>query len=284
MRTIVLLLLFSAIFASCGDNKTSTEGDDILAEVNGNFLYKKSLQSALPSGLSYEDSVIFARDYIRSWAEDILLFNVAKDNIKDNEKVEEMVNSYRKSLIIHLYQQELVNQRVSTNISDDETIDYYESNKEIFVLKKPLIKGLFIKIPSNASQLNDVRKWYKSETYEAVDNLEKYSLLNAVNYEYFYDKWVPVSDILAKIPLKRDNPEEYINMNRHIELQDTAFYYFLNVTEFLNIGDQEPYDFARAEARNMLTNIKKVNFIRDMKRELFNEAIRKNKIKSNYLQ
>jgi hypothetical protein len=282
MRTIVLLLLFSAIFASCG-GKTSIK-DDILAEVNGNFLYKEDLRSVLPYGLSGDDSVAFTKNFIRSWAEDILLYEVAEENVKDSEKVEELVNNYRKSLIIHSYQQQLVNQRVSTNISENDITNYYENNKEIFVLKTPLIKGLFVKVPSNAPRLNELREWYKSETYDAVDNLEKYSLINAVSYEYFYDKWTRVSDVLAKIPLKQADPEDYINKNRHIELQDTAFYYFLNVTDYLQVGDQEPYDFARLEAKDMLINIKKIDFMRNMKEDMFKEAIRNNKIKSNYLK
>ncbi|NDV59935.1 peptidylprolyl isomerase [Bacteroides sp. 519] len=283
MRTIVFLLLFSLIYASCSDSKTSAEAN-VLAEVNGNFLYKDDLQAALPYGLSYDDSVMFARNYIRNWAENILLYDVAKENIKDNLKVDELVENYRRSLIVHSYQQELVNQRVSTNISEDEIAAYYEDNKEAFVVKTPLIKGLFIKVPVNAPRLNDVRDWYRTETYDAVENLEKYSLLNAVSYDYFYDKWTLVSDILAKMPLKGNKPEEYINKNRHIELQDTEFYYFLNVTEYLNEGDQEPYDFARLEAKDMLINIKKIDFMRNQKTDMFNEAIRKNKIKSNYLE
>lgn len=282
MQRIVLLLLFSVIFASCGDKKSA--GDDILAEINGIALYKKDLQAALPARLAYDDSVMFARNYIRNRAEDILLYDVARENIKDSEKIEELVNNYRESLIIHTYQQELVNQRVTNNISENEITSYYENNKDIFVVKNPLIKGLFIKIPSNAPRIDEVRKWYKQETYDAVDNLEKYSLLNAVSYDYFYDKWTPVSDILAKMPLNEEHPERYIKEKKHIELRDTAFCYFLNVTDYLNTGDPEPYDFAWLEAKDMLTNIKRIDFIRNMKKEMFNEAIRNNKIKSNYLE
>ena len=85
--------------------------------------------------------------------------------------------------------------------------DYYEKNKELFKLENPLIKGLFIKVPLTAPQLNNVRRWYKTEKQDAVESLEKYSLQNAVKYEYFYDKWVSVTDILDMIPLKVDTPE-----------------------------------------------------------------------------
>ena len=92
--------------------------------------------------------------------------------------------------------------------------------------------------------MNNVRRWYKTEKQDAVESLEKYSLQNAVKYEYFYDKWVSVTDILDMIPLKVDTPEEYVNKHRQVELKDTAFYYFLNVSDYRGVGEEKPYEFA----------------------------------------
>ena len=52
-------------------------------------------------------------------------------------------------------------------------------------MESPLIKGLFIKVPLTAPQLNNVRRWYKTEKQDAVESLEKYSLQNAVNMNTF---------------------------------------------------------------------------------------------------
>ena len=101
-------------------------------------------------------------------------------------------------------------------------------------------------------------------------------------YEYFYDKWVSLADILDLIPLKTDSPEEYINKNRHVELKDTAFYYFLNVSDYRAVGEQEPYEFAMPEAKDMLVNIKRVDFMRQVKDDLYKRAIDRKKIIYNY--
>jgi len=279
--SISFLLILLLVCVAC-ENNGRQAGENVLAEIDGVFLFKQDLQSALPTGLSADDSLLFAENYIRNWAEDILLYDIAEENIRNNEDIEKLVQNYRKSLIVHAYQQELINQRLSTNIPEDEITRFYESNRELFIAKRPLIKGLFIKVPLNAPQLNDLRKWYRTETYEAVEKLEKYSLLNAVSYDYFYDRWTPVTEILGKMPLKETDPEQYINRNRNIELQDTAYHYFLNVTDYLKPGDQEPYDFARPEVKDMLVNIKKIDFMKNMKNELYNNALRKDRIKLNY--
>lgn len=281
MRTIGPLLLSILFCVSCAD-KRDHGGQTPLVEVDGNFLYKEDLQSVLPAGLSKEDSTLFAEHYIRSWAEELLLYKKAESNIPDNADIDRLVDNYRKSLIMHTYQQELMNQKLSEEISEQEYADFYNKNKDVFKLERPLIKGLFIKVPLTSPQLSSVRKWYRTETREAVEHLEKYSLQNAVKYEYFYDKWVPVADVLDLIPLKVSSPQEYVDRNRQIELKDTAFYYFLNVTDYRAEGEEEPYEIARSKVKDMLLNMKQAEFMKEVKNDLYQRAVDRKKIIYNY--
>lgn len=251
-------------------------------ELDGNFLYHEDLQSVLPADLSKDDSLLFAEHYIRNWAEDVLLYEKAQSNIPNSDEIDKLVENYRKALIMHTYQQELINQTLSEEISEAELTGYYEKHQELFKVERPLMKGLFIKVPLTAPQLGSVRRWYKTETREAVEHLEKYSFQNAVKYEYFYNKWVPLSEVLDMIPLQTEMPEEYVSKNRHVELKDTAFHYFLNVTDYRAIGEEEPYEFAMSEVKDMLVNIKQVDFMRRVKDDLYKQAIDKKKIIYNY--
>ncbi|WP_071145785.1 hypothetical protein [Bacteroides ihuae] len=277
MRVIISLLIFVSLFGSCA-RKNDHIGKTPLVEVDGHFLYKEELRTAVPEGLSKDDSLLFAEHYIRNWAEDILLYNKAKSNVPDNGEIDKLVENYRKALIMHTYEQELINQKLTEELSEQEITDYYEKNRNLFVLEHPLIKGLFIKVPLTAPRVNKVRKWYKMKTSEAIDYLEKYSLQNAVSYEYFYDKWVSVSDILDKIPLKGLTPENYLQINRQVELKDTAYYYFLNVSEYRKSGEQEPYELAKFEIKDMLINMKRVEFMRNVKDDLYQRAMSNKKI------
>ena len=281
MRKTGLLLISLLFCVSCTD-KHDHKGQTPLVEVDGNFLYKEDLQAVFPAGLSKDDSLLFAEHYIRSWVEDVLLFNQAQSNIPDNGEIDKLVANYRKALIMHTYQQELISQKLSGEIPEQEIADYYEKNKELFKLDRPLMKGLFIKVPLTAPQLGNVRKWYKTETQDAVEHLEKYSLQNAVKYEYFYDKWVPVSEVLDMLPLKVPNVDEYLDKNRHVELKDTAFHYFLNVSDYRGAGEEKPYEFARSEVKDLLVNQKRVNFMEQVKNDLYQQAVNKKKIIYNY--
>ncbi|MEG1563230.1 MAG: peptidyl-prolyl cis-trans isomerase [Bacteroides sp.] len=281
MRITDFLLIPFLVCMSCAE-KHDPDGQTPLVKVDGYFLYKADLHAVLPAGLSKEDSTLFAEHYIRNWVEETLLYKKAQSNIPDNSEIDRLVENYRKALIMHSYQQKLISQKLSDEIPEEELTAFYTHNQELFKLEHPLIKGLFIKVPLTSPQLSSVRKWYKNESREAVDHLEKYSLQNAVKYEYFYDKWVPVADVLDLIPLKDSTPETYVNENRYIELKDTAFYYFLHVSDFRAKGEQEPYELALKQINGMLVNRKQVDFMKQVKRDLYQQAMDKKKIIYNY--
>ena len=273
MRILVLLLITLLGCGACKEQRDH-KGKTPLVEVDGNFLYKEDLMSVLPVGLSKDDSILFTEHYIRSWTEEILLYEKAANNIPDNVDVDKLVENYRKALIMHTYQQELINQKLTNDISEQEITDYYGQNKELFKLENPLIKGLFIKVPLTAPQLNNVRRWYKSEKQDAIESLEKYSLQNAVKYEYFYDKWVDFDEVMDNIPIHVSNPNAFLKANKYVEVADSSYCYLLNIKEYLPFGSVEPYDYASSHVTEMLVNQRKVEFLKKFEDELYNDAIR----------
>ena len=278
-----VILVIAAAMTGCGQEHNH-KGKTPLVEVSGEFLYKEDLQAALPLNISKDDSVLFAEHYIRNWIEDALLFDKAEGNIPDNDKISKLVENYRRALIMHTYQEELVNQKLANDISEEEINAYYEKNKELFRLDNPLVKGLFIKVPLSSPDLGNVRVWYRKNNQDVIEKLEKYSLRNAVSYDYFYDRWTSVPDVAAKIPLKvLDTDANYLDKNRNVEVKDTAFCYFLHIEDFLGKDKQKSLDFARDEIKEILINLKRVEFINKVKEDLYQRASDRNKIIYYYL-
>ena len=279
IQNICLWVLCLLVAGACGKPKYDHQGRTPLVELDGNFLYKEDLAAVQPAGQSADDSLLFAGHYIRNWAEDILLYEKAQDNIPNSDEIEKLVHNYRKALIMHTYQQALIHQKLSEDISEEELRAYYEQNKTAFKADVPLIRGLFIKVPLTAPRLARVRQWYKDERQEAVEHLEKYSFQNAVKYEYFYDKWLPALEVLSWMPLDVPDVDAYFARNRRVEVKDTAFWYFLNVAGYIPTGAQEPYEAAKLLVNDMVLNQKQVEFLNRVKGELYREALDAGKIK-----
>lgn len=279
MRNICLLGLMMLLVGACGKPQYDHKGRTPLVELDGNFLYQEDLAAVQPVGQSKDDSLLFAEHYIRNWAEDILLYEKAQNNIPDNAEIEQLVKNYRKALIMHVYQQSLTQEKLAEEITEADLQTYYDTNKDVFKAEAPLMKGLFIKVPLTSPGIGRVRQWYKDERQSAVEHLEKYSLQNAVKYEYFYDKWIPASEILSLMPLREEKVDAYFAKNRHVELKDTAYWYFLNVSDYIPTGGQEPYEAARSAVSEMVVNRKQVEFLNQVKGDLYNEAVEDGKLK-----
>ena len=278
MRTTGLVLILGCLLGACTETHDH-KGRTPLVELKGHFLYQEDLHAVLPVALSAEDSLQFAERYIHNWVENTLLYEKAQHNIPDGAEIDKQVENYRRALIMHTYQQALISQKLGRDISDNDLKAYYDSNQAAFKLENPLVKGLFIKVPLQAAGINKVRRWYRDDSQEAVEELEKYQMQHAVKYEYFYDKWLSAADVLSWIPLQQDKVEDYLDKHRQIELKDTAFYYFLNIRDFRQAGEQEPFELARSQVKDMLLNMKQVQFMERVKDDLYKQAEEKNEIK-----
>jgi hypothetical protein len=132
--------------------------------------------------------------------------------------------------------------------------------------------------------LADVRRWYKKNTQDVIEKLEKYSLRNAVTYDYFYDQWRSLDELEAMLPTKKLESESgRLKQGHNVELKDTAFHYFLHIEEYLGKGEQKPLDFAQEEIKEILINLKRVDFVNRVKEDLFRQASDKNGIIYYYL-
>lgn len=273
-------IITAFVLLSSGCTETvDHKGKTPLVQVGDNYLYMEDVMAVTPPGISEKDSAEMVDRYIKNWIYDMLLYAKAEGNIPDDAGINELVNSYRRELITHTYIEQIVSQEVENLIPDSEVEEYYNENKDAFLAVEPYIKGLYIKVPKTASGISQVRQWYKDGSERSVDKIEKYGLRNAVDYEYFYDRWRSVNDFFLRLPTDADKEKNNIGKNKNIELSDSAFYYFLHIEDYLGKGEILPLEYAGKDIREIIMNNKRVEFITKMKKDLYDEACDNNDIK-----
>jgi hypothetical protein len=276
-------LIFLVFGSSCNTDSSSPVFENkILVKVKGHVLTRNELDSVLLKGLTPNDSLIAAESYINRWIKDVLMYDWAKNNLDSKKEIDRLVENYRKSLIIYQYQEQLITEKMSPDITEQEIQKYYADNKDKFRLETTLVKGLFIKIPIDAPQINKIKEWYKSSSVSDLENIEKYSIQNAVNYDYFYDRWVSINEIATLFPIHHRNLEMKLKQQRQIEVQDETCIYFLNVKDILLSGNQAPYEQVVPNIKAMLLNRKKAAFLRTTENDLYQMAEQKGLIERNY--
>lgn len=278
-RYLFCIITAFVLLASGCTETVDHKGKTPLVQVGDNYLYMEDVMAVTPPGISEKDSAEMADRYIKNWIDDMLLYAKAEGNIPDDAGINELVNSYRRELITHTYIEQIVSQEVENLIPDSEVEEYYNENKDAFLAVEPYIKGLYIKVPKTASGISQVRQWYKDGSERSVDKIEKYGLRNAVDYEYFYDRWRSVNDFFLRLPTDADKEKNNIGKNKNIELSDSAFYYFLHIEDYLGKDEILPLEYAGKDIREIIMNNKRVEFITKMKKDLYDEACDKNDIK-----
>lgn len=275
MRSGIYILSGLLLLGSCSEN-TTTEQKGTLVKINERTLTKEDVLSVLPKKLSSADSLLWAESYIKQWVKDNLVYDVALQNLGDENRAEidRLVDSYRRSLVRYRYQEQLVHERLSANITDEEKRNFYDENQDQFELDHSLIKGLFLKIPIDAPNLDEVKKWYRSTSEASIEKIEKYSVQNAVVYDYFYDKWVSFDEVFVNIPIQVTNENEFLRTHSFVETADSSYCYLLNIEEYVAKGKIAPFEYASTQISDMLVNQRKVQFLKNFEEELYNDAIR----------
>ena len=276
--SLAFYLIAIYILSACRPAKTLNE-EDVLVQVHDYVLNRSEVEIIIPKNISSSDSLLIAENYIQKWIKDVLTLDVAQRNIgHEADDINRMVEDYRRSLLRHRYQEYMIRSRLTSEIREDEKMAYYNDNTEKFILDKYLIKGLFLKIPAGSPGLPDIKKWYRSQDPKELESIEKYSIQNASVYEYFYDRWVDFDEILDKMPIYVSNKSHYLQSNRMVELNDSAYCYLLNISEYLLSGNIAPYEYADAQIQELMINNRKMDFLRTFEEELYQDAVRKGEV------
>ncbi len=279
-KDIVFTLIGCVLLCSCQVmERKHKEGAAV--EVNGKYLYRATIDS-LTLGLSSEDSLRVAQQYISQWAKDILMYDRAK--AKNNKEIERLVEDYRRSLYIHAYEEHLVDKRMSKTVLDSTVQQMYGRMPDRFRLDESIMKGVLLVIPTDAPESKKLRQWLSQIKKEdefsakAMDNIEKYAYQNASKYELFVDKWLTTSDIINHMPMERSFLESQIKIRNQIEVKDSTNTYLLQLTDKHMRGEQMPVDYARPQIEKIILNARQVEFLTKEREKLYDEAIQDKKI------
>lgn len=271
------VLLFAVLFSGCTLEKREVPG--AIVSVGNRYLTREMLDQVIPDGLSPRDSSAFADAYVRHWAEDELVYDVAQKNIPDVERIENLVDRYRRELFVHEYQKQILSEKLDAEISDDAVKNYYRTHLDKFVLKTPIVKGLFLKVAETTPELKNLKKWYRGKDHASVENIEKYTLHNIINYDYFYDRWVSFDEVMSAIPYTVTDANRFLQTHTFLEINNEGYWYLLNISDYLPAGAHMPLDFARTQIEEILLNQKRMDFLHQMNKELYQEALENRKIK-----
>ena len=246
-------------------------------ELNGQYIYYSTLDS-LTLGLDSVDSARVCEQYIRQWAEDLLVYEEGEKRLSntDREAINKMVVDYKQTLLAQEYERILMDRRMEKKFADSAVVAVYEQMPDRFTLDESLMKGIIVVVPNDAPNLDKLRKQLAEVSLDAI---EKYAYQNASGYELFVDKWLTTTQIISRIPMERTELENKLRYSNHIEYADSAKTYILQITDKHMRGEAMPIDYARPQIEKILMNARQVEFMHNERERMYKKAIESDKIK-----
>ncbi len=266
-----LLIMISSSSCSIFSKKNKEEP---IARVYDKKLYPSDIQMLFNNNMSKDDSIKVKKTFIDNWIKKQLMLKKAELNLTDEQKdISKETEDYRTSLLAYKYKQQLIKQKLDTNISEQQIEQYYNKNKSNFTLNKNIVKLLYIKLPKTAPNIDHIKKIYKSEDKGDLKTLEDYCYQYANKYDYCRDDWIPFNTVLNKIPLEADDQEKFLEDNTYIETEDSSFYYFIKIIDTKLKNTISPLTFVKEDIRNILLNKKKIELLRELETNIYNNAL-----------
>jgi hypothetical protein len=251
-------------------------------ELHGQYLYYSTLDS-LTLGLNSEDSLRVAEQYIRQWAQDILLYNNAMSH--RNEQIESMVDDYRRTLYAQAYERRLVDRRMPKAVADSTVEALYAQMPDRFKLSESIMQGMLVVVPSDAPNIAKLRKWMTQvkgedteEDSKILDEIEKYAYQNASGYELFTDRWKTTTEMMSHMPIERTELENKLKYKNQIEVTDSTKTFILQVISKRMRGEAMPVEYSRPQIEKIILNEREVTFLQEERERLYREAIETKKI------
>lgn len=272
-----ILVLFSLVLYSC---EYFQQSDDrkVVVRVNDSYLYESDIQALINENTSSEDSSIIVSNYITRWATQQLLIDRAELNLPQSQQIEfnELVNNYRNELFTNAYTDAVVSRDLDTTLNREDVQQYYEQNKENFILNEDLVKLRYINMAKNSNNLDDIKKKiirFNDEDQQDLLNMA----IQFKNYSMNDSVWVKTKSVYDKIgPLSVEDRASLLKKSNFMELQDSLNVYLVYVNDVLSRNEQAPIEYASATIREILLNKRKQALIKELEKDITKDAIKNN--------
>lgn len=274
-----MALLLCCSMASCDFVSSVVRRDKVVVKACGVKLTETELFRNLDlAGLSPSDSADAIDVYIKSWASDKLMYELARDEVSNasGKEIDSLVENYRQALYVYEYELQLIKEHLSSTITDEQVSSYYKENPSLFYLQEPLLKGVAVTILNQSSDY-PVLKLLMESPGPSMDMIESLCVKSAAKFDYFNDNWTLLSDIQKRSSLPI-HEVDFKGKTLYTE-SDSIHTLFLYVDNCVLSGDMQPFDFAKNRIRSILTEQKKNEFLRSYRSKLYENGVSNGSVK-----
>lgn len=277
MRFIKLSLIAFVFFSlsSCKALSELVHDGEVVAKVGSHRLYKSQVSEVVPNGLSQIDSANLAKKYINSWLTDQLFLDIAEEKLSKSEKdVTKELEEYRQALLKYRYEQRYVNERLNTNVTDEQIEQYYETHQKEFILRYPIVKARFISMLQASPNYEIIKKKLSSGKKSDIDDADSLGFASALRYVSYGDDWTELSNLAKEFsnngeffyPYAKKGVFEVSDNNGNVNIAV--------ILTILRAGEPAPVEYCSPKIKDIILSDRKHELLNNLEKDLLENAKR----------
>ncbi len=259
-------------------HKANHPDERILAQVDQLKLLHKDLIKMLPQELNGQDSIAYLRSLTERWVRDEIMIIEAEKRLAQTLNIDQLIEEYKKSLLLHQFENKLISQYLDTVIHEIELNEYYEKNKDSYILSEPIARLFFVKINRNNEQIDKIKDLLKKQTPGFVDTLKAICDASAQNYILDDISWFTIQQISELWP--DNHPKLHTWKKNKLTTQTIGDYtYITYLLDLLKTNETAPLEYVRLQVEKIMLQKRKIKFIESIKKQIYQEALKSQRIK-----
>ncbi len=279
-NSLLYITIISLLLVACSYNSNQNRKGAAVAEVGGNYLYQSEIDRNYTLQINDTDPAEFAKKYIDKWVKQQLLLSEAKVKLTPEElDLDYEIEKYRQELLIHRYRNKRINTLNEEKIPFTDIEEYYNQNKKSFTLSHPIVRVNYFILPIEVDVPNRIKNKLHSENENDIEEYEEFMFSFATKYDNFDNSWVYLDNVLRSMNYELQNTEQYLRRNQLITFNTENEQHIIAVKEFIISGEPAPIEFVTPRIRAYMLNSKKLDFLREIKDSLYNDALKYNKFR-----
>lgn len=275
-RFFPIILAWWVLLVSCSSYFKKNEDVAPLARVGDTYLYAADLEVYLPQGMSRDDSVSFANNFINNWAAKQLLLSKAKINLPEGKlkEFDALVADYRTDLYTRAYKEALISRGSDSLISNEQLASFYKEENDNFRLRERILRIRFATLPKNFLNKDEVAERLKRFNEADITYLDSIGVqFKKLNFNDSI--WITASRVIEEIPpLAGEKQDRYLKKSQFFELEDSIGVYLGKIEEVKELNEIAPLSFIAPTIKQVLLNRRRMNYLRKLETEIIDEAIK----------
>lgn len=276
-RLAAIFCLALVVLASCHRKE-----DPVVAQVYQYKLYTSEIRTAMPVGLSQDDSLVLVRDFIDSWVKEKLVLHEAEKKLSPREKnFDKEMSDYRNALIINKYYDKLwMGDTADNSISEQEISAFARSLDSRYTVEKEIVRVNYVKMPTSSAELPQVKAILFDENRRKEEKESLVAMLgDTIEYLLDDDAWLYLDDLQNEVSFEIDAQKASERGNvLHIEKAVGDQTVLLAILDYRSQRSVNETKEERAAAGMLLMNQRKAQFINQYVQELYDKAVKAGKI------